>query len=86
MVTAPVLLERIFEPLCDVITLESAERIADWRADETTQLRLDELGDKCNEGLLSAEEREEYDIYIQAIDFIGILQSKARTILRRNHS
>ena len=86
METAPVLLERIFEPLCDVITLESAERIADWRADEKTQLRLDELGDKCNEGLLSSEEREEYDIYIQAIDFIGILQSKARTILRRNHS
>ena len=55
-------------------------------ADEKTQLRLDELSDKCNEGLLSSEEREEYNIYIQAIDFIGILQSKARKILRRNHS
>jgi len=84
METAPLLLDRIFEPLCDVITLESAARIVDWRTDEKTQQRLDELGDKCNEGQLSAEEQDEYDAYIRAIDFIGILQAKAQTVLRRN--
>ncbi len=83
METAPVLLDRIFEPLCDVITPESAGKIVEWRADGKTQQRLDELGDKCNEGQLSSEERDEYDVYIRAIDFIGVLQAKARTVLHR---
>ena len=83
MATAPVL-NRIFDPLSDVLTLESARRLVSWRADDETQRRIDELGDKCNEGGLSAAEREEYDAYVQAIDFIGILQAKARAILQRD--
>lgn len=78
------LLDRIFDPFCDVLTPESARRIADWRADEETQRRLDELGDKCNEGQLTAADREEYEAYVRAIDFIAILQAKARTVLQRN--
>jgi hypothetical protein len=57
--------------------------VADWRADDETQQRLDELGQKANEGALSAAERQEYDTYIRVIDFIGILQAKARAVLQR---
>jgi hypothetical protein len=78
------LLDRIFDPFSDVLTPESARRIADWRADSETQRLLDELGSKCNEGELNATEREEYEAYVQAIDFIGILQAKARGVLQRN--
>ncbi len=85
MGTATVL-DRIFDPLQDVLTPESARRLVAWRADEATQRRLDELGDKCNEGTLTADEREEYEAYVQAIDFIGILQAKARALLQRNGS
>jgi hypothetical protein len=70
----------------DVLTPESARQLVAWRADEQTQRRLDELGDKCNEGALSAEEREQYETYVQAIEFIGILQLKARGVLERNGS
>jgi hypothetical protein len=85
MATAPVL-DRIFDPLSDVLTLESAERLVAWHADEETQRRIDELGEKCNEGELTPAEREEYDAYVQAIDFIGILQAKARVVSQRNGS
>jgi hypothetical protein len=78
------LLDRIFDPFGAVLTPESAQRIANWRADEETERRLDELGDKCNEGALTTAEREEYEAYVQAIDFIGILQAKARGVLARN--
>jgi hypothetical protein len=57
-----------------------------WHADEETQRRIDELGEKCNEGELTPAEREEYDAYVQAIDFIGILQAKARVVSQRNGS
>jgi hypothetical protein len=77
------LLDRIFDPLADALTVESARRVADWRADDETQHRLDELGQKANEGALSPAERQEYDTYIRVIDFIGILQAKARAVLQR---
>jgi hypothetical protein len=83
MATATVL-DRIFEPLGDVLTPESAQRLVAWRADEATQRRIDEFGDKCNEGQLTEGEREEYEAYVRAIDFIAIFQAKARAVLERN--
>ena len=78
------LLDRIFDPIEDALTPESARRLVAWRADETTQQRLDELADKCNEGELTEAEREEYETYVRAIEFIAILQAKARLVLQRN--
>ena len=80
------LLEKIFEPFEDVLTPETAVRLVEMRADEEIQSRIEELADKCTEGQLSDEERREYDTYIQAIDFISIIQSKARQVLKRNGS
>ena len=48
------------------------------RADPEFQDRIDLLADRCTEGLLTADEREEYDTYIRAIHIIGILQAGAR--------
>jgi hypothetical protein len=78
------LLDRIFDPLRDVLTPESARQILAWRADHETEHRLDELGDKCSEGTLTVSEREEYETYVRAIDFIGILQAKARAVLKQD--
>ena len=41
------------------------------------------MADKCNEGQLSPEERAEYEALVRAIDFITILQSKARRRLAK---
>jgi hypothetical protein len=78
------LLDRIFEPFGEVMTPETAARFVEMRADAEVQRRIDELADKCTEGTLTDEESQEYDAYIQAIDFIGIMQSKARQVLRRH--
>lgn len=80
------LLDKIFEPFGEVMTPETARRFVQMRADDDVQRRIDELADKCTEGELTAEERSEYDAYIQAIDFISIMQSKARQVLQRNGS
>jgi len=83
-VAAASLLDRIFDPLSEALTPESARRLVAWRADAETQRRLDALGDKSNEGTLTPAEREEYETYVQAIEFIAILQAKARGVLARN--
>lgn len=80
------LLDKIFEPFGEALTSETAARFVEMRADDDVQRRIDELADKCTEGQLTDEERQEYDVYIQAIDFISIMQSKARQVLQRNGS
>lgn len=74
-------LSRFLDPVASLLTPEVARRIVDFRADATTQARLDELAEKSTEGLLTAEERTEYEGYVRAIDLITILQLKARTVL-----
>ncbi|QEG33855.1 hypothetical protein [Bythopirellula goksoeyrii] len=80
------LLDKIFEPFGEVMTPETATRLVEMRADDDVQRRLDELANKCTEGQLTDEERHEYDTYIRAIDFISIMQSKARQVLQRGAS
>ena len=64
-----------------VTAKESAEQILALRADAKLQARLEELAEKSTEGALTLDERSEYETYIHAIDFITILQAKARIVL-----
>src|ERR1700730_16509540 len=70
-------LDRLLHPLAQSLPPEAARAIADFRADPETQARIDELADKCNEGQLSPAERQEDEAYVEAIDFIAILQDQA---------
>ena len=79
-------LDRVLEPFSRCFTPEVAQKIVDFRADAVMQARLDELAEKANEGALSEAERAEYDSYIEAIDFIAILQAKARSLLSQADS
>jgi hypothetical protein len=74
-------LGRFVDPIASTLTPEVAKKLVLLRADDQLQARLDELADKSNEGQLSDAERREYDEYITAIDFISLLQAKARSIL-----
>jgi hypothetical protein len=53
------------------------------RADEEMQARLEDLADKSTAGALTPEEREEYQTYVSALDFVAVLQAKARAMLAR---
>lgn len=66
-----------------VIPYDVAEKIVAWRADDQTQARIDELADKSTEGLLTPDERAEYEAYVSEINFISLLQAKARRLLSR---
>lgn len=75
------ILDKMLEPVARCLTPEVAKQIAELRADQSTQARIDELAAKCNEGELTEAERREYGAYVDAIDLIGLLQAKARVIL-----
>ena len=83
MSTAAVHLDRLLEPLAGCLSPDVAAKVADLRADDVMQGRIDYLAERSNEGALTAEERDEYAGYLHAIDVVAVLQAKARSLLRR---
>jgi hypothetical protein len=79
-------LDRLLNPVRDVLTPEVARAIADLRADATTQNRLDDLAEGHHEGRLSAEELAEYQDLVNGVNLISVLQAKARSVLKSGKS
>jgi hypothetical protein len=80
------ILDRLLDPVSRCLTPEVARELVALRADPVLQERLDLLADRCTEGQLTPEEREEYEIYVRAIRIIAILQAKARKLLTNQPS
>jgi len=78
------LVDRLLEPLSRCIRGEGERELLNLRADAALQARIDELADKCDEGLLTPEERADYETYVRFGNFVAILQAKAR--LRQKQS
>ncbi|WP_437670252.1 hypothetical protein [Sorangium sp. So ce131] len=80
-VDAAAAIARLLDPVGRCLTPEVARALVSLRADAETQARIEELADKCTEGTLSPDEHDEYSAYVAAIDFLTVLQSKARSVL-----
>lgn len=74
-------LDELFNPVTECFTPEVARRIAGLRASPEVQARLDQLADKCSDGTLTPDERAAYEAAVRAVNFIGVLQAKARAML-----
>ena len=79
-------LDRLLNPVRDVLTPEVAQAIADLRADATTQGRLDDLAERHHEGQLTPDELTEYQSLVNGINLISVLQAKARWVLKARQS
>jgi hypothetical protein len=72
----------VFDRLVDsVLTAGLAQQLVRMQADPSIQARVDELADKCNEGVLTPDEREEYEAFVTAFEYISLLQAKSRALL-----
>lgn len=76
-------LDRLLEPVSSSLNEEAARKLIGLKADRQARARVAKLARKCNEGGLTADEREEYEMYVLAGEFVAILQAKARLVLAR---
>jgi len=76
-------LDGLLEPLSLCLDAESARRLVAFRIDPQVLARIEVLGERANEGHLTADERSEYEALINAADFISILRLKAQRHLAR---
>jgi hypothetical protein len=74
-------LQRILDPVGRCLTPDVARAFLGLRADAEMQARLEELADQSTEGTLTEAERDEYEAYVSAVDFLTVLRSKARAML-----
>ncbi len=82
MSTARAVLDELLEPVGACLTPEVADRLTKLRAPASVQKRMAELARKSEEGQLSQTEEEEYEAFVSAGNFIAVLQSKARRLLK----
>lgn len=80
------ILDCLLNPVVDCFNRESAERLVELQIAPDTKARIEELAQKANEGRLSDVERSEYTEYVEAMDWIAILQNKARESLARQRT
>jgi uncharacterized protein YnzC (UPF0291/DUF896 family) len=74
-------LDRILDPVGRCLTPEVARALVDLRTDPETLARIEQLADKNTEDELTPSERAEYETYVSAMDFLSVLQAKARRLL-----
>jgi hypothetical protein len=79
-------LDDLLEPFSRCLDAESALRVTEFRVDPVVQARIDILAERANEGVLSDDERTEYEALVNAADFISILKLKAGRRLKSNPS
>jgi hypothetical protein len=75
-------LDRLVEPIVRTFTPQVARALIQLRADPELQARMDELAEKCNDGQLTPEEREEYETSVRFANYLAIIQAKARRLLK----
>jgi hypothetical protein len=74
------------ESLGNCLTPDSARRLLKLKADPMLRARVELLGDKCSEGTLTHEEREEYRRYVNFSTLVAYLKSRARLLLAESRS
>ena len=65
-------------PLFALLTPEQTRKLAEMQGDPSLDELLSQLAERANEGELSDVERAEYEAYIEANNFLAVLQAEAR--------
>ena len=76
-------LDRMLHPVTEAMSAEFANKLVGLRADDELLSRIEILRGKANQGTMTAEEEAEYREFVEAVDVISILQSKARRVLSK---
>jgi hypothetical protein len=74
-------LNRFLEPVTESFTPELARSFVDLRADDQLQAEIEVLRQNANRGTLTPEEAARYKDFVEAVDVLSIIQSKARRFL-----
>jgi hypothetical protein len=73
----------ILDPIIDCLTPEVASRMLAAQVDPQVQSRVNLLAERARQGLLTKQERLEYEDLVERADFVGLLKGLARRVLAK---
>ena len=79
----PVIWARLFEGRKDDISPDAARYLLSIEFGESDRVRMQELADRSEAGLLTEQEQNEFDSYLHIGNLLAVMQSKARIALRQ---
>lgn len=77
-------LDEIFNSVGSCLSVEAASKLRDLRISEALQSQLDSWAVKNSEGKLGNEERQQYESILRTLNFVAVLQAKARKIAEQS--
>ena len=78
------MLDQLLDPFTRCLDAESAKRVIELGISPAVEQRVNDLAERANEGVLTDDERAEYEALINATDFIAILKLKTKRRLASN--
>lgn len=72
------MLDQLLDPFTQCLDADSAQRVIELGIPPPVERRVNELAARANDGLLSDDERAEYEALLNATDFIAILKLKTK--------
>jgi len=74
-------LDQLFDTVGHCLTFDTASKLNALSLPESVQQQLDDWADQNSLGQLSDEDRSQYEATLRALNFIAVLQAKARRIV-----
>jgi len=74
-------LDKLFDSVSECLTVDTANRLANLSLPESLRQQLDEWADQNSLGQLDDVEKNHYEAILRALNFITVLQAKARRIV-----
>jgi len=74
-------LDKLFDSVGECLTVDTASKLTNLSLPESLQQQLDDWADRNSLGQLGNDERSQYEAMLRALNFIAVLQAKARRIV-----
>ena len=78
--TTATALHQLFDSVGNCLSLDAASKLQKLRVTDELQSQLDSWATQNSEGVLKSEERQQYEAILRALNFVAVLQAKAKQI------
>ena len=78
--TSSTALHQLFDSVGNCLSLDAATKLRKLRVTDELQDQLDTWAEQNSAGELNAYDREQYESILRALNFVAVLQAKAKLI------
>ncbi len=78
--TSATALHQLFDSVGNCLSMEAASKLRELRVTDELQDQLDTWATQNSAGELDADDRQQYEAILRALNFVAVLQAKARLI------